>query len=94
MLEYEDSFPFDGTLSKVRGSFSYKTEEVQKINLLAKTNGLSVIPYISLFDDLDFVLRHADFKKYREMPKYSEMISPLHEAWFNLLRSRLFNKVL
>ena len=87
LIEYEDAFPFEGSLAKLKGTFSYKKEDVQKINQLAKANDLTVIPYLSLFDDLDFVLRHADFKKYREMPKYSEMISPLHEVNIKNLRA-------
>ena len=82
LIEYEDTFPFEGQFEKVKGSFSFSADQINKINQLAVANNLTVIPYLSLFDDLNFVLRHPDFKKYREMPHYSEMISPLHEVEF------------
>ena len=80
LMEYEDSFPFDAEFTKARGKFAFKEEDISRINQMATASNLTVIPYLSLFDDLNFVLRLADFKKYREMPHYSEMISPLHEG--------------
>lgn len=89
LIEYEDSFPFEGQFEKVKGSFSFSVDDINKINQMASANNLTVIPYVSLFDDLDFVLKNPDFKKYREMPHYSEMISPLHEGSVQLAVSIL-----
>ena len=81
IIEYEDSFPFSGDFEKIKSKqFSYSVDDIKRINTAASSNNLTVIPYISLFDDLDFLLKDQSFKKYREMSHFSEMISPLHEG--------------
>ena len=81
IIEYEDTFPFSGEFEKLKSKqFSYSAEDIKRINTAAGENNLTVIPYISLFDDLDFLLKDQSYKKYREMSHFSEMISPLHEG--------------
>ena len=80
LVEYENTFPYSGDYKNLRGRFSYKEDDIKKINQVAKEQKLEVILYISLFDDLDFLLKHAEFKKYRDNQKYAEMINPLHDG--------------
>ena len=78
-MEYEDTFPFSGRFSVLKGKFTYTEDFIKKLNSQAKQNNLEVIPYISLFDDLGFLLKHPEFKKYRDNSKYTELINPLHD---------------
>ena len=81
IIEYEETFPFSGDFENIKSKqFTYSVEDIRRINIAAATSNLTVIPYISLFDDLDFLLRDQSFKRYREMSHFSEMISPLHEG--------------
>ena len=79
LMEYEDTFPFSGRFSVLKGKFTYTEDFIKKLNSQAKQNNLEVIPYISLFDDLGFLLKHPEFKKYRDNSKYTELINPLHD---------------
>ena len=79
LMEYEDTFPFSNRFSVLKGKFTYTEDFIKKLNSQAKQNNLEVIPYISLFDDLGFLLKHTEFKKYRDNSKYTELINPLHD---------------
>lgn len=79
LMEYEDTFPFSNRFSVLKGKFTYTEDFIKKLNSQAKQNNLEVIPYISLFDDLGFLLKHSEFKKYRDNSKYTELINPLHD---------------
>ena len=93
LLEYENTFPYTDDFKVLRGRFSYKEDDVKKINQLASDQNLDVILYISLFDELDFLLKHSQFKKYRDNQKYTEMINPLHDGVVDLLTNLVLNQL-
>lgn len=48
-LEYEDMFPFEGILEKVKHKQAYTKEEIDRINELAKVNQLDVMPLLQTY---------------------------------------------
>ena len=93
LLEYENTFPYTNDFKILRGRFSYKEDDIKKINQIAQDQNLDVILYISLFDELDFVLKHSQFKKFRDNQKYTEMVNPLHDGVVELLTSLVQNQL-
>lgn len=86
LIEYEDTFPFDGRLSVLRSStFAYTKEEIKRLLELASSLGMEVIPLVQTFGHLEFVLKHADFAYLREQPASDWSLCPLREGSITLL---------
>ena len=91
LVEYEDTFPYTEHFEVARGKFTYTEEFIKKINGEAAKNNIEIIPYVSLFEDLDFLLKHSEFKKYRDNVKYTEMVNPLQDDTVTVLTELVRN---
>ena len=91
LVEYEDTFPYTDHFEVARGKFTYTEDFIKKLNSVTKENSIEVIPYISLFEDLDFLLKHAEFKKFRDNSKYTEMVNPLQDDTVTVLTDLVAN---
>lgn len=85
LIEYEDMFPYSGKLVNVSAYNAYSSEEISIINTLAKENNLKIIPFIQVIGQMEFILKLADFKEFREVPSYPEVICPTHKNTVFLL---------
>ncbi|XP_012281006.1 hexosaminidase D isoform X2 [Orussus abietinus] len=85
LIEYEDTFPFDGPLSNISASNSYSKQDIITIQRLAKANDLIVIPLIQTFGHLEFILKLDKYKDLREVFRYPQVICPTHNESFPLI---------
>lgn len=87
LIEYEDMFPYNGTLLRnVPAYNAYSLRDIETINSLAKYNKLKVIPLIQTFGHLEFLLKLQEFKDYREVWNYPSSICPSYEKTLTLIQ--------
>ncbi|KAF7272012.1 hypothetical protein GWI33_015180 [Rhynchophorus ferrugineus] len=90
LIEYEDMFPYHGTLLKnIPAHNAYSLQDIQTINTLAKYNNLKVIPLIQTFGHLEFLLKLDEFKDYREVWNYPSAICPSYEKTLILMQTMI-----
>ena len=75
IIEWEDSFPYDGEIETIAAEDCYSKEDVKQILALAKKNDLFVIPLIQTFGHMEFVLKGSKFKHLREVNSIMCIIS-------------------
>ncbi|XP_065057575.1 hexosaminidase D-like [Rhopilema esculentum] len=78
LMEYEDTFPFEGDLSILKSKDAYTKAEIQELLGIAKELELLVIPLMQTFGHLEFVLKHKKFAHLRETEKITNSICPLN----------------
>lgn len=79
LLEYEDMFPYSGWLAKISATNAYSIEEISVINKLANESNLKIIPLVQVFAHLEFILKLEEFKEFREVASYPDVICPTHK---------------
>ena len=77
LMEYEDTFPFEGELKILRSKDAYTKRELLEFLAIAKELELIVIPLIQTFGHLEFVLKHKKYANLRETEKVTNSICPL-----------------
>lgn len=87
LLEYEDMFPFSGSLETVRAKNAYTVEDVQTILSLARTHHFEVIPLVQTFGHLEFVLKLPEFRELREVDDFPQAICPSRNDSFALVEN-------
>ena len=75
IIEWEDSFPYDGEIETIAAEDCYSKEDVKQILALAKKNDLFVITLIQTFGHMEFVLKGSKFKHLREVNSIMCIIS-------------------
>ncbi|KAK9737251.1 Glycosyl hydrolase family 20, catalytic domain [Popillia japonica] len=80
LLEYEDMFPYTGILKSVPAHNAYTIEQIKEILVLADELKLEVIPLVQTFGHLEYVLKHSEFIKYREVPGSPQALCPSRNA--------------
>ncbi|KAL1512891.1 hypothetical protein ABEB36_002396 [Hypothenemus hampei] len=85
LLEYEDMFPFSGELKDISALNAYTVEDIAIINSLAKKHKLKIIPFVQIFDHLEYVLKLVEFIDYREIRNFPSTICPSHDNTKNLI---------
>ena len=69
LLEWEDVFPYSGTLQCLgRAEAGYSPDEVRRVLEAALALGLEVIPLVQTVGHLEFALKHDTFAALREDP--------------------------
>ncbi|VDN05806.1 unnamed protein product [Thelazia callipaeda] len=74
LLEWEDTFPFDGILSENRNSDAYTVEEVHDLLRTAQSLELDIIPLVQTFGHLEWILKVEKFRKYREEDMFPQVV--------------------
>lgn len=69
-------FPYSGILKSVSAHNAYTLNQIKEILELAEDSKLEVIPLVQTFGHLEFVLKHSDFVKYREVPSSPQALCP------------------
>lgn len=85
LLEYEDTFPFEGELHEARHGLGYSLEDVKHIKKLAQDNGLYIIPLVQTYGHLEWVLKLKKFAHLREAADYPQVITPCLEESYTLI---------
>lgn len=77
LLELEDTFPYEGYLTPLRGLNFYSKEQLYEIQELAKKYKLQIIPLIQTFGHLEFALKRERFAHLREQQYCYQSLCPL-----------------
>ncbi|XP_069916185.1 hexosaminidase D isoform X4 [Oryctolagus cuniculus] len=93
LVEYEDTFPYEGRLRLLRATHAYSPSEVKEILHLARLSELEVIPLVQTFGHMEFVLKHATFAHLREVPPFPNTLNP-HEPESLALVGAMIDQVL
>ncbi|XP_069510706.1 hexosaminidase D [Ambystoma mexicanum] len=89
LIEYEDTFPYDGDLECLRAQYAYSHAEIEEIQNLANAHSLEVIPLVQTFGHLEFVLKHQQFSHLREMENFPNALNPHKEESLQLVGAML-----
>ncbi|KAK4875271.1 hypothetical protein RN001_011693 [Aquatica leii] len=86
LIEYEDMFPYSGSLlGNVPAYNAYSLMDIRTILTSAKACNLTVIPLIQTFGHMEFILKLKEFKDLREISKYPPVICPTHKNTLGLI---------
>ncbi|KAK0095343.1 hypothetical protein PV326_008623 [Microctonus aethiopoides] len=80
LIEYEDMFPYKDKIVNISAGNCYSNNDIITIQNLAKDNDLIVIPLIQTFGHLEFVLKLNEYKNYREVERYPQVICPTYNG--------------
>ncbi|XP_066580899.1 hexosaminidase D-like [Prorops nasuta] len=89
LIEYEDMFPFDGNMKNVTAGNCYSLQDVSTIQEIASENNLLIIPLIQTFGHLEFILKLNDYKDYREVMRYPQVLCPTYNKTIPLLHDMI-----
>uniref|UniRef100_A0A915C4Z2 Beta-N-acetylhexosaminidase n=1 Tax=Parascaris univalens TaxID=6257 RepID=A0A915C4Z2_PARUN len=70
LIEWEDTFPFTGIFEDIRASNGYTMAEVKEMLSHAQKLELDIIPLVQTFGHLEWILKVAKFRKYRQSDMY------------------------
>ncbi|XP_051015214.1 hexosaminidase D [Acomys russatus] len=93
LIEYEDTFPYEGHLRLLRAKHAYSPSEVTEILRLARLSELEVVPLVQTFGHMEFVLKHAAFSHLREVALFPNTLNP-HEAESLALVQTMIDQIL
>ena len=85
LLEYEDTFPFQGELYEARHGLGYSLEDVNHIKKLAKDNGMYIIPLVQTYGHLEWILKLKKFAHLREAADFPQVITPCLEESYTVI---------
>uniref|UniRef100_A0A914RLY1 beta-N-acetylhexosaminidase n=1 Tax=Parascaris equorum TaxID=6256 RepID=A0A914RLY1_PAREQ len=74
LIEWEDTFPFTGIFEDIRASNGYTMAEVKEMLSHAQKLELDIIPLVQTFGHLEWILKVAKFRKYRQSDMYPQVI--------------------
>ncbi|KAI4486939.1 hypothetical protein M0802_012196 [Mischocyttarus mexicanus] len=89
LIEYEDMFPFDGKIRDISAYNCYNKNDLSIIQSLAEENNLIVIPLIQTFGHLEFILKLDNYKEYREVPRYPQVVCPTYNKTMQLIHEMI-----
>lgn len=89
LLEYEDTFPYWGSLKPLAAGNAYSRQDVSRIQSLAQDARLMVVPLVQTFGHLEFALKLAEFAALREVPHSPQAICPSRNESFALVATML-----
>ena len=94
LIEYEDMFPFNESLSSIANGNAYKKEELEEIFKLLTDQKMLIIPLIQTYGHLEFVLKLNKFKYLRESVNHYQVITPCLEDSYELVLFRIIDQIL
>lgn len=74
LIEYEDMFPYGGSLKSARAGNAYSRKDVVAIKQLAQDNDLEVIPLIQTFGHMELFLKLPEYRHLREDDEFPQVI--------------------
>ena len=76
LLEWEDMFPFTGSLAPLAAGNCYSRRDVEEILGAARASELEIIPLVQTFGHVEFALKHQEFSGLREVPESPQALCP------------------
>lgn len=73
LLEYEDMFPYEGSLAQARHGNAYSLNDVKHLKELCKNNSLKIMPLVQTYGHLEWVLKLDKFKHLRDNSEYPQV---------------------
>ncbi|XP_060700177.1 hexosaminidase D-like [Hemiscyllium ocellatum] len=89
LLEYEDMFPYEGKLQKLRSPNAYSPSEIKEIMNLARVLHFEVIPLVQTIGHMEFVLKHKMFSHLREMKGFPNSLIPHKKESMDVVKSMI-----
>ena len=89
LFEYEDTFPWKGSLKLLAAKHAYTPKDIELIIQTAAEEQMAVIPLIQTFGHLEFVLKHKKFSSLRENKEISNSVCPLNNRSVPLIKKML-----
>lgn len=86
LIEYEDMFPYWGSLRDLSAYNAYSQRDVKRLLQLAKKFNFEIIPLIQTFGHMEFVLKQSTFMDLREVSTYPQVICPSQNRTTELSR--------
>lgn len=88
LIEWEDTFPYDGfdnlkmvgisgDLELLRSGTAYSKDQIRQILQTCVDLKLDIIPLVQTFGHLEFILKYEKYAKYRQEDKYPQVISEI-----------------
>jgi hexosaminidase len=74
LIEWEDTFPYEGSLEIIRSGTAYTKDEVRLILKAANDEHLDIIPLVQTFGHFEWLLKHETFSKHRQLPEYPQVM--------------------
>ncbi len=85
LLEYEDTFPFEGKLSEAKNGRAYTLNDIKMIKEIAKKSNLYIIPLVQTYGHLEWMLKVKAFAHLRESNQFPQVISPCLNETYTVL---------
>lgn len=89
LIEFEDTFPYEGNLKPLRGVNFYTREQISELSFLMRTLNLKLIPLVQTFGHLEFVLKRDRFSHLREQSDNYSSLCPLNKESIELVSSMI-----
>ncbi|XP_054258857.1 hexosaminidase D-like [Macrosteles quadrilineatus] len=89
LVEYEDMFPYQGTLANISARNAYTQEQVLELMSWAGHLGMEVIPLVQTFGHLEFVLKLEEFRHIRELDTFPQEVCPRAPGTLGLLKEMI-----
>ncbi|CAB3979272.1 hexosaminidase D-like [Paramuricea clavata] len=80
LVEYEDTFPYDGDLSVLKSHYAYSVQEITEFLNEVKNQDLLMVPLVQTFGHMEFVLKHPKYSHLRHVANMSTAIDPNTEG--------------
>jgi hypothetical protein len=93
LLEYEDMFPFEGSISMIKAGNAYTKEQVIRLIQLCAKHQFELIPLVQTFGHLEFALKLKEFRKLREVDRFPAAICPSRNESFEQLIQPIIDQV-
>ncbi|XP_048585167.1 hexosaminidase D [Nematostella vectensis] len=89
LVEYEDTFPYQGDLAILKSSLAYSKEEINQLKEKCKELGLLIIPLVQTFGHMEFVLKHQQFAHLRETIEFTNSVCPINKDSVPLIKKMI-----
>uniref|UniRef100_UPI00398F3966 hexosaminidase D-like isoform X1 n=2 Tax=Pristiophorus japonicus TaxID=55135 RepID=UPI00398F3966 len=89
LMEYEDTFPYHDSLEILKSTYAFSSDDIDKIQQLAESSNLEIIPLVQTFGHMEFVLKHGKYRHLREVEKYPNSLNPHLPDSLNLVKEML-----
>ena len=89
LVEYEDMFPYHGTIRKLSSPNAYSYQDIEQFLAEAHNLNMDVIPLLPTLGHLELLLKHSEFKYLRENEVYANSLCPLHEESLTVVKKMI-----
>ena len=89
LIEYEDMFPYWGSIVNASALNAYTVKQIQELLSAAKLHQLEVIPLVQTFGHLEHVLKLEEFLPLREVPNNPFSLCPKKAESFDLIKTMI-----